>query len=43
MIKEDFFNYLNKKYSDREKYDLQNSTTAITFINKKQSFQLISF
>lgn len=35
MIKEDFFNYMNDKYSDREKYELQNSTTAITFINKK--------
>lgn len=34
MIKEDFFNYMNDKYSDREKYELQNSTTAITFINK---------
>lgn len=40
MIKEDFFNYLNKKYSDREKYDLQNSTTAITFINKKAKFSI---
>lgn len=40
MIKEDFFNYLNKKYSDRKKYDLQNSTTAITFINKKAKFSI---
>lgn len=40
MIKEDFFNYMNKKYCDREKYDLQNSTTAITFINKKAKFSI---
>ena len=40
MIKEDFFNYMNDKYSDREKYELQNSTTAITFINKKAKFSI---
>lgn len=40
MIKEDFFNYMNDKYSDREKYELQNSITAITFINKKAKFSI---
>lgn len=40
MIKEDFFNYMNDKYSDREKYELQNSITAITFIHKKAKFSI---
>lgn len=40
MIKEDFFNYMNEKYSDRNKYDVQNSTTAITLINKKAKFSI---
>ena len=40
MIKDDFFNYMNDKYSDRVKYEVQNSTTAITFINKKAKFSI---
>ena len=40
MIKEDFFNYMNKKYNDRERYKVENSTTSITFINKKSKYSI---
>ena len=40
MIKEDFFNYMNEKYNDREKYGLENSTTSITFINKREKYSI---
>ncbi len=40
MIKEDFFNFINNKYSDRTKYAVENSTTSITFRNLKEKYSI---
>lgn len=40
MIKDDFFNYINETYSDRNKYGVENSTTSITFIDKENKFSI---
>ncbi len=41
-IKEDFFNYFNEKFKDNNNIVVQNSTTAITIINKANKY-LIDF
>ena len=40
IIKNDFFNYLNNKYKDNHNYEIQNSTTAITIVNKETKFSI---
>ena len=39
-IKNDFFNSLNEKYKDNNNFIVQNSTTAITLINKKDKYSI---
>ena len=39
-IKNDFFNSLKEKYKDNNNFIVQNSTTAITLINKKDKYSI---
>lgn len=39
-IKNDFFDSLDKRYKENRDYIVQNSTTAITLINKKDKFSV---
>ena len=39
-IKEDFFNCLNDEFNSNKDYKVENSTTAVTFIDKKNKFSI---
>lgn len=39
-IKEDFFNYFNRQFSGKNGFKVENSTTAITLINKNSRFSI---
>lgn len=40
QIKNDFFNCLNNAYKDNKNYRVENSTTAITFVNLKSGYSI---
>lgn len=39
-IKDRFFNYLNNKYKNKRNFTVENSTTAITFIDKEHKYSI---
>lgn len=40
QIKNDFFNYFNEKFKNKENFTVQNSTTAITIINNNEKYSI---